>query len=138
MSQMTGNKASAGKKTTASKNFSKDCAVVVGDGSIVGGKSLGVETCVNAKIWTFKSVGVDPWMGFELEFPLGRSNEDDGFGKYHARKFSIQMISQPEDYADTPSGHITPTAWSSQDNRGVQHCCQIPARQVRVLCSPRR
>ncbi|KPM45180.1 hypothetical protein AK830_g1349 [Neonectria ditissima] len=67
------------------KTWMKKCALLPDETNDVlfGGKSLGVETDVTTMVTTYASADSDPWMGFIIHFPLGASNEDDGFGIVH-------------------------------------------------------
>ncbi|KAK7428202.1 hypothetical protein QQZ08_005268 [Neonectria magnoliae] len=60
--------------TVASKNW---------DGFILGGKTLGVETVIDVNLRSFRAPDTNSWMGFQLMFPRGKNNENDGFGQCH-------------------------------------------------------
>ncbi|KAJ4198300.1 hypothetical protein NW755_000987 [Fusarium falciforme] len=67
------------------KNFWKPCAILLDgwDGPILGGKALGVQSEVNSYLFMYNLKHSDPSIGFSLEFPYGRTNEDEGFGACH-------------------------------------------------------
>lgn len=49
----------------------------------MGGKTLGVETVVDVNLRSFRAPDTNSWMGFQLMFPRGENNENDGFGQCH-------------------------------------------------------
>lgn len=89
-------KSDEGQKKTkgAERPWSCGCAMLVGD-SVVGGEKFGGTTRVEMKLWSDTMMGVDPWMGIELAFPLGESNEDDVFGQCHESKSLDQRMKRP-------------------------------------------
>ncbi|KEZ43961.1 hypothetical protein SAPIO_CDS4166 [Scedosporium apiospermum] len=84
--------AKAGSATAwNNRTFVKDCAVFASDEFspvLAAGKPLGTNLPkIGARIFSFRAADTDPWIGFVLEFPLGKSqesNDDSGFGvRYH-------------------------------------------------------
>lgn len=63
---------------------------------IASSQLLGTNNKVNAKMQAMREANLDPWIGFNLKFPLGKeqeSNEDKGFGVRHCGKsFLITLI----------------------------------------------
>lgn len=76
------------------KSWAKPRAVMYGgvDGPLIGGKALGVPTDINTSLLLSTTADTNPWMGFQLEFPLGPSNEDEGFGIRFQRKFLPELL----------------------------------------------
>lgn len=77
------------------KKWVKDCAVLAGNpsGPVIGsGKALGASSKIEARLVVQRLADMEPWMGFQLEFPIGKSqeaNESSGFGVRHKCKSSI-------------------------------------------------
>ncbi|KAH8667822.1 AAA domain-containing protein [Ilyonectria robusta] len=74
----------ASKSTAKTKSFRAECALSL-EGTLFGGYTLGVAgSHVRSVLRSVNSRDVAPWMGLDIEFPLGASAEDDGFGTVHS------------------------------------------------------
>ncbi|KAF7558241.1 hypothetical protein G7Z17_g158 [Cylindrodendrum hubeiense] len=126
MSQSTAASASGqpqGKK--AIKTYVKPCAIMVGslDGVRFGGKGLGMCTDIATNIMLVNSADTAAWTGFNIEFPLGQSNEEDGFGVCHTAERSMEFRVEPTDLIQMsvkfPRGlftyHVEPLSQASTD-----------------------
>ncbi|KAJ4199793.1 hypothetical protein NW759_016003 [Fusarium solani] len=69
----------------AATNIFKPCAILLDDweGPILGGKALGVQSEVNSNLFMYNLAHTESSIGISLEFPLGQTNEDEGFGTCH-------------------------------------------------------
>lgn len=82
----------------AYKTYAKDCALLFPDalGAIVtSGGALGVPSKITSRFVSFTSADTMPWIGLQLNFPLGdeqRENEDFGFGVRHSCELSCYML----------------------------------------------
>lgn len=78
--------------------WARNCALLCDGlgGYILGGKSLGVPTDIDSRFYASKRRHANPWIGFDLTFPLGSSNEDDGFGVCHGGKY--RSVARPTIY----------------------------------------
>ncbi|KAK1772157.1 hypothetical protein QBC33DRAFT_614807 [Phialemonium atrogriseum] len=80
------------------KSWAKPCAVMYGgamDGPLICGKALGVSTDTNTSLLLSTTADTNPWMGFQLEFPLDPNNEDEGFGIRFQIDRSLGMYGLP-------------------------------------------
>ncbi|KAM5342775.1 hypothetical protein ACJ41O_013741 [Fusarium nematophilum] len=70
---------------TLQANVSRPCVVLVGgpNGHFFGGKTLGLNSDIATTLVACRAPDTNPWLGFSIDFPLGESNEDEGFGMTH-------------------------------------------------------
>lgn len=65
----------------------EDCAILIGsiDGSIFAGKGLGISDIASHLI--AKNIpDKTAWLGFDIHFPFGEENEENGFGMCYSCK----------------------------------------------------
>ena len=94
---MTSSGKTGSATTWNNKVIAKDCAVFASDefsSVLAAGKSLGTNLPkIGARILSFRAADTDPWIGLQLEFPLGKgqeSNDNSGFGvRYHCKSFVL-------------------------------------------------
>lgn len=70
------------------KSWSKPGALLLGglDGTIIGGKRLGMPTDIDVSLVRSIANDSDAWLGFSIDFPFGLDIEDQGFGMVHRSK----------------------------------------------------
>ncbi|KAF7547026.1 hypothetical protein G7Z17_g7999 [Cylindrodendrum hubeiense] len=83
------------------KTWSKQCALLLDhtNSILFGGQGLGLATDIDTRLIAATGMDLSPWIGVIIHFPLGASNEDDGFGMRHSVYQGPQLGSKPVDFA---------------------------------------
>ncbi|KND92512.1 hypothetical protein TOPH_02636 [Tolypocladium ophioglossoides CBS 100239] len=58
----------------------QQCAILFGgrEGTIIGGKTFGLPLAMSASLVTYSTLGLNPWIGLSLTFPINPDNEAIG------------------------------------------------------------
>ncbi|KAL6887186.1 hypothetical protein HDV57DRAFT_508130 [Trichoderma longibrachiatum] len=76
-----------GAKAPPHAHYWKPCALEM-RGWFFGGRGLGIQTAIQTVLYVHRESEATSWEGFTIEMPLGKNNEDDGFGvtqRYRSR-----------------------------------------------------
>lgn len=73
------------------KSWAKPGALLLGglDGTIIGGKRLGMPTDIDVSLVRSIANDSDAWLGFSIDFPFGLDIEDQGFGMVHRTDMAL-------------------------------------------------
>lgn len=87
--------------TTKFTTFAKDCAIFANEAGLSGpviaaGRAFGAGPWkISARIIAFKARDADPWLGIQLDIPLGdnqKPNEEAGFGVRYICKLLPSLL----------------------------------------------
>ncbi|KAF4969787.1 hypothetical protein FSARC_3064 [Fusarium sarcochroum] len=70
-------------KSNIAPTMLRPCAVKVDDDNFFGGQGLGMNADIATSLLALRTPDVDSYLALLIDFPLGESNEDNGFGMCH-------------------------------------------------------